>query len=196
MEIFVLRKNAALGPFDEQEILDKVERGELSEDDLVMIEGLHQWTTLRSVIVREGAEPSTFRISIDNWVNVAEVSSLNLRSVYDTQPLGCGIIALVLCCLMIILWQWPIFLYGPFFLVAISAGILLIRRQRYVPGILFLALAIIIPGALRQLIFHRMPDFGSMNAALYQSTAIAPPHPGLPPSPPPTRPAPANPPQP
>ena len=153
MEISVLKNGETLGPFDEQEILDKVETGELSEDDMAMTEGLEEWTPLRLIIVREPA-PGTLQAEIDHWKRLAAPLPEQLKALFIGRPLGTGIVALLLGCILILFSVWPVLIFGPFVAAAIGAGVLLMARQRLLAGIVLMTLAIILPATLCVTLFH------------------------------------------
>jgi len=154
MEISVLKNGETLGPFDEREILAKVDSGELSEDDLAMTEGLEEWTPLRLIIVRE-AETGTLQSEIDHWKRLVAPLPDQVKAVFMERPLGTGIVALLLGCILIVFSVWPVLIFGPFVAAAIGAGILLMTRQRLLAGIVLMTIAIILPATLCVTLFHR-----------------------------------------
>lgn len=154
MDISVLKNGETLGPFQEQEILDKVESGELSEEDLAMTEGLEEWTPLRLIIVREAAA-GTLQAEVDHWKRLAAPLPEQLKALFVQRPLGTGIVALLLGCILILLSVWPVLIFGPFVAAAIGAGVFLMGRQRLLSGIVLMTAAIILPATLCVAFFHR-----------------------------------------
>ena len=160
MKIFILKEGTITGPFDEQEILDKVDSGGLSEDDMAMTEGLEAWTPLKAIIVKE-PELSPLRARANHLAGGVETAAERVRLIYTNHPVAAGIVALLFGCVLMVLSQWPVLIYGPFLVAAIVPGLLLLRWQRLVAGILILSLTIILPLTIRQMAFYRQMGFYS-----------------------------------
>jgi hypothetical protein len=154
MEISVLKYGETLGPFNEQEIIDKVESGELSEEDLAMTEGLEEWTPMRLIIVREAAG-GTLRDEVDYWIGLAAALPEQVKAAAMARPLGTGIVALIIGCVLIVFSLWPVLIFGPFVVAAMGAGVFLMARQRMLAGIALMTAAIIVPATLCVALFHR-----------------------------------------
>jgi hypothetical protein len=126
----------------------------LSEEDLAMTEGLEEWTPLRLIIVREEAS-GTLRAEVDHWTRLAAAVPEQLKAVAMARPLGTGIVALLIGCILIVFSLWPVLIFGPFVLAAMGAGVVLMARQRLLAGIALMTMAIIIPATLCVALFHR-----------------------------------------
>jgi len=181
MEIFVSKDGKILGPMGEQEVLDKVERGEFTEQDLAMTEGLADWTPLGSIIVWDPAL-SPFRAAVHYSAEVAETSTKRLISIFADRPGTAGIVALLLGCVLILLCQWPFLIYGPFLLAAIAGAILLFRRGRRVRALLVLAITVILPGMLLVRIIYRQPAVSPIPAVASMTPPLPVASPSLTPS--------------
>ena len=186
MKVFVRKNDVTLGPFEEQEVLDKVGSGEFSEDDQAMTEGLDTWTPLKSIIVKEPAM-SPFSARVEAYVRVAAGAAKSVRLMYSECPIVTGIVALLSGCVLMILAQWPWLIYGPFFLAAMIASIILFRHQRVVSGILILMFTIALPLTIWGKVFHNLPGIVSDKVAV--ENAVSAPAPTTAVQPAPVRPA-------
>jgi hypothetical protein len=144
MKIFVSKNGQITGPYGEQEVIGLVDAGHFAESDLAMTEGLEDWTPLGSIIIRE-VDIGPFKAAIAHITRTADVYVKKVISLFIETPVVVGVVSVLFGCLLIFLCQWPVLIYGPFLLGALVAGVILLRRQQMVLGIVLLTLAIILP---------------------------------------------------
>jgi hypothetical protein len=135
MKIFVSKNGQITGPYGEQEVIGLVDAGHFAESDLAMTEGLEDWTPLGSIIIRE-VDIGPFKAAIAHITRTADVYVKKVISLFIETPVVVGVVSVLFGCLLI---------YGPFLLGALVAGVILLRRQQMVLGIVLLTLAIILP---------------------------------------------------
>ena len=163
MEIFILKNGKSLGPFGEQEVIDKVDRGELSEQDLAMTDGLANWTPLGSIIVREPAY-GPFTTVVHNIAEISEDAASKIVAGFVHHPCLAGAFALVAGCILIFLSQWPVLIYSPFLILSLVAACILLARRRLFSGIVVFALTLILPTVIWEKVYdtRAVYSLGSM----------------------------------
>lgn len=57
MQIYITRNGNRLGPYDEEQLTDKLNSGEISYDDLGWVEGMVEWLPLRQIVVPPAGSP-------------------------------------------------------------------------------------------------------------------------------------------
>ena len=57
MKIYIAKNGQQLGPFDEEQLTQKIQQGIVSYDDLAWVEGMSDWRPLRQVIPSASGTP-------------------------------------------------------------------------------------------------------------------------------------------
>ena len=152
MQILVQKDGETFGPFEEQEVLAKVENGEFCESDLAMTDGLQDWTPLGAIIVREPIPP-TFAETIATCFAFGRNAAGRVRMLFTGSPLAAAIVSLIAGCIVLVLSRWPVVLFGPFIVATFIAGFMMVLRQRVKSAFLVFVAAIVLPAILWMRVF-------------------------------------------
>ena len=141
MNIYIHKNEQQFGPFDESQISEGLNSGEISLEDFAWKEGLTEWVRLEDLLQKPQNTPPIPIIS--NTPNSFVVQT----NVKQGAVIG-GWVCFVLGIVAMYLWMSTFFIYGPLLLAAFILSIIAIVQKRSSVGIILLLVTIIIPSLM------------------------------------------------
>lgn len=162
VSIYIKRDEKILGPFSEEQTVKRYDRGEFTDGDLAMIDGVTGWHPLASYIVEESATgPAIFDASGPPPLPRREERPARIEATSEPRPepiLGVGGRRLALVNPLATAWallgmgvvvmffsRWPWTLWIPPILAAIGLAVQQLVRRNYIHGAPLLAVALLLP---------------------------------------------------
>lgn len=143
----VLKNGLMIGPMSEEELHAGVTEGRFERTDLVHVDGQEEWQPLERFLVAPLVEVLPVA-SVPDWKTILKWAGLRLRYSLTEQGKIAAPVCVVLGALFVVLSQWPILFWLPWFLVAAAAGVLLLRRKQAGFGAVVLVAVVCVPALL------------------------------------------------
>lgn len=145
---YVLKNGLTIGPVSEEELRAGMSEGRFGPTDLVHVDGQEEWQPLERIFGAQSAEGLP-PADVPDWKSILQWAGVRLRYSLTEQ----GKIAAPICvgfgAVFLVLSQWPILFWLPWFLGAAFAGVLLIRRKQPAYGAVVLVTAVCVPWLLQ-----------------------------------------------
>jgi hypothetical protein len=135
---YVLQNGSIAGPFTIKKVVEMAITHTVKRSDFVQAAGSSEWLLLPLALdpgtpAPDGTSPAP------DWKTIASWSWLRLRYNLDEKSLAAGCICLAIAVLGVLVSQWSAAFWGPMLLPPIFAVASLLRKKRYVAGLLLLA---------------------------------------------------------
>lgn len=150
-EYHILKRGMLAGPYPEEEVIRQLEAGELTDHDLAQTPQSYYWMPLHRLIdVRSEGEPAPAVAAAPpptapGFLEFANDIRERAWIAFLHYPWEAGLFCLGVGLVVALLTFWPVLLYGPCMLAALSAGALLFLRGRTVMGIVLCTAAVLLP---------------------------------------------------
>jgi hypothetical protein len=149
-EYHILKRGVLEGPYPEEEVIRQLDAGELTDHDLAQTPQSYYWMPLHRLLGPRGDGEPVAAVPAPTPPAPGFLEFINdIRErawiAFVHYPWEAGLLCLGVGLIVALLTFWPVLLYGPCMLAALSAGALLFLRGRTMAGVVLCAAAVLLP---------------------------------------------------
>lgn len=177
----MFRDRRSEGPYSEEELIGFLRAGRYLPGDLGRPEEARHWTPLRNLfpavelpdapLVLEPL-PTAFakpppapeppppmaeaeaETEAHDYRQLVGAATSRVRAIFERYPLEAGVLCLVIGCALVVLSFFPLLIFGPWLLAALTAGGMLLLRNKMAAGLGLCAAGVFLPIFLWLLMAH------------------------------------------